>query len=176
MNKNNKYTDAIKKFADKISHVHKFDHAVVTEYYVGDNCGTKTKTGCMGTTLKENYSCASHNMPCGTKIYIPSLKGVINKDGIFEVQDTGGMAFDFDIFISRDKIGKVGKKNREVYVLSWGNKKMTTSYTYIINYFKKRNEFEKYRKAWDMYLKMNGQLIDFFKFNSEDKKLNKSKV
>ena len=176
MNKNNKYTDAIKKFADKISHVHKFDHAVVTEYYVGDNCGTKTKIGCMGTTLKENYSCASHNMPCGTKIYIPSLKGVINKDGIFEVQDTGGMAFDFDIFISRDKIGKVGKKNREVYVLSWGNKKMTTSYTYIINYFKKRNEFEKYRKAWDMYLKMNGQLIDFFKFNSEDKKLNKSKV
>ena len=161
---------------DGHTYVHKFDHAVVTEYYVGDNCGTKTKTGCMGTTLKENYSCASHNMPCGTKIYIPSLKGVINDTGVFEVEDTGGMAFDFDMFISNSKKGKVGKKNREVYVLSWGNKKMTTSYTYIINYFKKNGRFEGYRKAWEMYLKMGGQLIDFFKFNDEDKKLDKNKV
>ena len=86
------------------------------------------------------------------------------------------MAFDFDMFISNSKRGKVGKQNREVYVLSWGNKKMTTSYTYIINYFKKNGRFEGYRKAWEMYLKMGGQLIDFFKFNDEDKKLDKNKV
>ena len=92
------------------------------------------------------------------------------------MQDTGGMAFDFDIFISRDKIGKVGKQNREVYVLSWGNKKMTSSYTYIINYFKKQGRFEQYRKSWELYLKMGGQLIDFFKFNSEDKNINKNNV
>lgn len=176
MDKNNKYIDSIQKFADKCKYVHKFDHAVVTEYYVEDNCGTKTKTGSMGTTLKENYSCASHNMPCGTKIYIPSLKGIINKDGIFEVEDTGGMSFDFDIFISADKKGKVGKKNRDVYVLSWGNKKMTCSYTYIINYYKKQGKFERYRKSWELYLKMGGKVIDFFKFNDEDKKLNKNKV
>ena len=176
-----KYSDMLKKAKETIKstnskYVHKFDHAVVTEYYIGDSCGTKTQKGSLGTVLKENYSCASHNMPCGTKIYIPSLKGVINSDGIFEVEDTGGMSFDFDIFVSNNKKGKIGKQAREVYIISWGNKKMTTSYTYIINYFKKKGTFEKYRKSWEMYLKLGGQLIDFWKFNDEDKKLNKNKI
>lgn len=95
MSKIDKMKNSLQRLGNKIdghSYVHKFDHAVVTEYYVGDNCGTSGKIGCMGTTLKENYSCASHNMPCGTKIYIPSLKGVINDTGIFEVEDTGGNA------------------------------------------------------------------------------------
>lgn len=164
-----------KKIQKKIEYVHEFKGAVVTEYYVGDNCAS-TRIGCMGTELKENYSCASHNIPCGTLIYIPSLKGIINKDGIFEVEDTGGMSFDFDIFISSDLKGRIGKVKRDVYVIKWGNKKMTTSYTYIINYFKKQGTFEKYRKSWELYLKLGGQLINFFKFNDEDKNLDKDNV
>ena len=154
-------------------YIHKFDHAVCTEYYEAEG---SSKIGCMGTPLTENYSIASHNMPCGTKVYIPSLKGVVNSTGIFEVEDTGGMSFDFDIFTGGSSVGKVGKKNREVYVLEWGNKKMTCSYTYIINYFKDAGRFETYRKSWELYLEMGGQVIDFYQFNDEDKKLNKNKV
>lgn len=157
---------------DGHAYVHKFEQAVCTEYHEE---GFKTK-GCMGTTLKENYSVASHNMPCGTKLYIPELKGVVNKDGLFEVEDTGGMSFDFDIFTGGSSIGKVGKRNCDVYVLEWGNKKMTTSYTYIINYFKNKRIFERYRKSWELYLKMGGKVIDFWKFNDEDSKLNKKKI
>ena len=177
MSKLSKISDAFKKMVkiDGHSYVHKFNKAVITEYYAGDKTGSKQK-GCMGTVLTENYSCASHNMPCGTIIYIPALKGVINKDGIFEVEDTGGMSFDFDMFISNSNKGKIGKKNMDVYVLKWGNKKMTTSYTYIINYFKNNGRFEQYRKSWELYLKMGGKLIDFWKFNSEDKKLNKNNI
>lgn len=167
---------AMAKVKKEEKYIHKFNKAVITEYYIGDNCGTSTQTGCMGTPLTENYSCASHNIPCGTLVYIPKLKGIINKDGIFEVEDTGGMSFDFDIFISKDLKGKIGKKNMDVYVIKWGNKKMTTSYTYIINYFKKQGRFEQYRKSWKLYLQMGGKLINFFKFNDEDKKLDKENV
>ena len=158
---------------EDFTYVHKFEQAVCTEYYVMDGA---SQTGCMGTKLKKNYSVASHNMPCGTKLYIPALKGIVNKDGLFEVEDTGGMSFDFDIFTGGNSIGKVGKRNCDVYVLEWGNKKMTTSYTYIINYFKNKRIFERYRKSWELYLKMGGKVIDFWKFNDEDKKLNKKKV
>ena len=176
MSKFDKIKNAFSKMAtNKKGYVYKFENAVVTEYYAGDNCSSG-KLGCMGTVLKENYSCASHNMPCGTIIYIPSLKGVVNDTGIFEVEDTGGMSFDFDIFTGGSSRNKVGKKNRDVYVLSWGNKKLTCSYTYIINYFKKQNTFERYRKSWEQYLKMGGKIIDFWKFNSEDRNLNKNKV
>ena len=62
---------------------------VITNYYGGDELGSGTK-GCMGTELTPNYSCASHNIPCGTKVYIPALKGAVNSTGIFNVEDTGG--------------------------------------------------------------------------------------
>ncbi len=165
-----------KNIIDGHEFIHKFNQAVITEYYVGDKTGTKEQIGCMGTALTENYSCASHNMPCGTKIYIPSLKGVINDTGVFEVEDTGGMSFDFDMFVSYSNKGKIGKKNMDVYVLEWGNKKMTTSYTYIINYFKNNNRFEQYRKSWEIYLQMNGKLINFWKFKDEDKNLDVNNV
>ena len=179
MSKLKKIRDALIKIPGTINghkYVYKFNKAVVTEYYINDNSGTNDKIGCIGTTLTENYSCASHNIPCGTKIYIPALKGIVNSTGIFEVEDTGGMSFDFDIFTGGTSKGKVGKKNMDVYVLSWGNKKLTCSYTYIINYLKKQNRFERYRKSWELYLKMGGKLIDFWKFNKEDKDLDKHSV
>lgn len=152
-------------------YIFRFPHAVCTEYYTGDKTGTTNKIGCMGTELTEDYHIASHNMPCGTKVYIPSLKGVINNDGIFEVADTGGHGFDFDIFVSYNNINRIGKKPLEVYVLSWGNKKMTTSYTYITKYFRDNGRLATYHKAWISYLELGGTLINFWKFNDEDKKL-----
>lgn len=42
-----------------------------------------------GLGLKNNSTCASHNLPYGTVIYIPSLAGVCG-NGTFTVTDTGG--------------------------------------------------------------------------------------
>lgn len=136
-------------------------------------------TGCLGKPLTPNRSCASHNLPCGTKIYIEELKGVINDDGIFVVEDTGGHAFDFDIFISKNNASKIGKKSMNVKVISWGNNKMTVSYSHIIKYYmsldKKDggNRISRYHKAWQLYNEMDGKLIKFYKFNDEDKDITK---
>ena len=47
----------------------------------------------------------------------------VNKEGIFEVQDTGGHGFDFDLYVSKDKSSKVGKRAMKVKVISWGKDK-----------------------------------------------------
>lgn len=146
-----------------------FGECVTTCYGKWDGC---SDVGCSGVKLKENYHCASHNLPCGTKIYIPDFKGVINKDGIFEVQDTGGMCFDFDLYVSKDKASKVGWSTHKVYVVSWGKGKMCCSYTHICKYLVNANRFKNYLSAWEKYKKV-GKLIKFYKFNSEDKDITK---
>ncbi len=145
---------------------------VITQYYQGDATGTKTSIGCTGKELTPNRSCASHNIPVGTKVYIESLKGVINSDGIFIVEDTGGHGFDFDIFTSKENATKIGNKCSNVKVISWGTGKTTCSYTYIIEYFIKQNRIHNYTKIWNNY-KKKGKLINFWKFNDEDKNIKK---
>lgn len=140
-------------------------NCVITQYYTADGSISK---GCTGKELTLNKSCASHNIPVGTKIYIEDLKGVVNDDGIFIVEDTGGHGFDFDIFTSNDKAGKVGNIYKNVKVLSWGTGKLTCSYTYIIEHFIKQNRIQNYKKIWKNY-KDKGRLINFWQFNDEDK-------
>ena len=55
-------------------------------------------------------------------------------------------------------------------VLEWGNEKITSSYTYIIEHFIKQNRINKYKKIWSNY-KDKGRLINFFHFNEEDKSI-----
>ena len=166
------YKDKVETPTNK--YVHDFGKCVITNYYEDDELGS-TATGCTGKPLTPNKSCASHNLPCGTKIYIEELKGVVNDDGIFVVEDTGGHCFDFDLFVSKDKSSKVGKQSMNVKVISWGNDKMTTSYTHVIEYYinldKKdgNNIIQRYHEAWNMYKEMGGKLINFHKFNDEDK-------
>lgn len=63
----------------------------------------------------------------------------------------------------------------DVKVISWGKGKLTTSYTYIIEYYikldkkDKRNRIKKYHAAWKSYLSLGGKLINFYKFNKTDK-------
>ena len=157
-------------------YIHDFGNCVITNYYTNDELGSGAN-GCTGKPLTPNRSCASHNLPVGTKIYIEALKGVVNDDGIFIVEDTGGYCFDFDIFVSKDKSSKVGKKSLNVKVLEWGTGKMTASYTHIIEYYLKLqaqdgfNRIARYHDAWEMYKSMGGKLINFFKFNEEDKNI-----
>ncbi|MDY4127660.1 hypothetical protein [Peptostreptococcus porci] len=162
---NEKVNEEIDK-SEEVKYVHSFGKCVLKEYSEEDG-----NIGCDGDILVSNYSVASHNIPCGTKIYIPSLVGKINKNGIFEVMDSGGCSFDFDIYLGNDNIGKIGNSYEDVYVLEWGNGKLTSSYTYIIDVFKKQERFDKYLNSWNDY-KSKGKLIKFFKFNDEDKELN----
>ena len=120
--------------------------------------------GVDGKPLVTNVSCASHNIPYGTKVYVPGLAGKVGT-GIFVVQDTGGPLFDFDICTSSWS----GKDNFDVYVLEWGDtSKIAKSYTWGIDLYVKNGSWSKYIKAWNTYKSMNGKLINYHKFNQED--------
>ena len=130
--------------------------AVVTGY-------NETGTGSSGMGCVFNSTCASHNIPYGTKIYVPALVGKAG-EGIYTVTDTGGPLFDFDICTGSWS----GKENMDVYVLEWGTGKAAGSYTYFIDYYLKNNRWQNYIKAWNTYKNMNGKLMNYTKFNQED--------
>ena len=138
-----------------MNYVAKIPSAVVTAYQ-GDGQGANGP-------LTYNAHCASHNMPYGTKIYIPGLAGKAG-DGIFTVQDTGGCFFDFDIYTTTWS----GKTNMDAYVLQWGSGKISNSYTWAINLYNSRGTWNKYIPAWNTYKNMGGKLMSFTKFNQED--------
>ena len=140
---------------DGMNYVAKIPSAVITAYQ-GDG------TGANGP-LVYNSHCASHNMPYGTKIYIPGLAGKAG-NGIFTVQDTGGCFFDFDIYTKTWS----GKTNMDAYVLQWGSGKTSASYTWAINLYNSRGTWSKYIPAWNTYKNMGGKLMTFTKFNQED--------
>jgi len=137
------------------NYVAKIPSAVVTAYQ-GDGQGANG-------TLVYNAHCASHNMPYGTKIYIPALAGQAG-DGIFTVQDTGGCFFDFDIYTNTWN----GKKNMDAYVLQWGSGKTAASYTWAMDLYNSRGTWNKYIPAWNTYKNMGGKLMTFTKYSSED--------
>lgn len=143
---------------DGKSYVYKFSQAVVTAY-------TDYGTGAGGYTCNPGKAdiCASHSMPYGTKIYIPALKGKANSTGIFTVGDTGMGLFDFDLCTNKWS----GKSNHDVYVLSWGTKKVAPSFKYMANLYP--STWKKYRTAFNLYKKMNGKVLYFYKFTTDDK-------
>ena len=67
---------------DNKNYVAKIPGAVCTSYSGGGGSSS-------GLGLQSDRTCASHNIPYGTKIYIPALKGTVG-DGTFTVTDTGG--------------------------------------------------------------------------------------
>lgn len=87
---------------------------------------------------------AAHGMPAGTKIYIPALKGKVNNTGIFEVLDTGGPFFDFDI----NTTYPIGKVLLDVYILSWGRGKKLQSFAAAIAEQQKLGQWDRYSQAY----------------------------
>ena len=74
---------------DGMNYVCKLGKARCTEYGTWDGSAAEVSSGkpwsqCLNKTV------ASHNLPFGTKIYIPGLKGKVNNTGLFTVEDTGG--------------------------------------------------------------------------------------
>ena len=141
---------------DGKNYIMKIPQAVCTAY-------TDKGKGSSGMGCTYNATCASHNMPYGTKIYIPYLAGKAG-DGVFTVTDCGGPFFDFDINTNTWS----EKVNADAYVLEWGTGKNATSYTYAIEEQVKLNQWDKYKSAWGIYKNMGGKLINLHKFDATD--------
>ena len=149
-----------KYMIDGYTYACKLSYARCTEHGPWDGTSTVVSKG-WGAIA--NRICGSHNLPCGTKIYIPEFKGVINPDGIFTVRDNGKHAFDFSIATSR-AFNITGFYT--VYVLSYGSGTITESFTET----KRRVDPDavKYASAWKEYMRFGGCLINFGKFNNQD--------
>ena len=65
------------------NYVAKVPGAVCTSY-------SDTGAGSSGMGCEYNKTCASHNIPYGSKIYIPGVQSITGGDAIFTVTDTGG--------------------------------------------------------------------------------------
>jgi cell wall-associated NlpC family hydrolase len=65
------------------NYVAKVSGAVCTSY-------SDTGAGASGMGCEYNKTCASHNIPYGTKVYIPGVQSITGGDAIFTVTDTGG--------------------------------------------------------------------------------------
>ena len=131
-----------------------FNNAVVT--------GFNDSYLVMGPAQGKN-AVAAHNMPYGTIIEIPQLKGQMGggtfrssktgktynlgekNNGRFIVADTGGPFFDFDIWGYTG-----GKKNMDVKVISWGEGEgMAWSITEAIQDAQRRGTWNKLQRAFN---------------------------
>ena len=149
-----------KYMIDGYEYACKLNNARCTEYGPWDGSNLVVARG-WGSIV--NRACASHNLPCGTKVYIPALKGVINEDGIFIVRDSGDCAYDFSIATSK---GHNITDYYTVYVLSYGTGDITKSFTQTVS--EKDPYLTKNSSAWKEYMRFGGCLINFGKFNTED--------
>ena len=145
---------------DGMKYVCKLGKARCTEYGTWDGSAAEVSSGkpwsqCLNKTV------ASHNLPFGTKIYIPGLKGKVNSTGLFTVEDTGGYTFDFDVCTSTS-FNITGFY--EAYIISYGtDKRIAESFTYG-----RKATGGRFEKAFREYMKYGGCLIKFNKFDSED--------
>lgn len=139
--------------------------------------GFSDKVSSLGPITEHNVV-ASHNMPLGTIVFIPELKGKLGGgtfrdskgktydlgprgNGKFIVADNGGPYFDFDIH------GYQGKKNMDVKVVSWGTGAVTWSVSYAYKDAQRRTF---HANAWNQcFTKYGGfKTIKLTKFKKED--------
>ena len=139
--------------------------------------------------LNLGKTCGSFNLPFGTKIYIPSLKGksitdgngkTVTCDGIFTVNDTGVGGTDFDLYMSTKSDTNAesvfGNTRREdVYILSYGSGYgYAWSYTQSYKWAYDNGTLSAYRVAFKDYIKYGGTLINFLKFKNDDANIRSS--
>ena len=106
---------------------------------------------------------ASHNIPYGSKVYIPYFKGkqTANPSCIFTVTDTGNAGFDFDICCPASVY--YGNGRMDVYVVSWGSGKgVSKSHTYAYK------NFPVSQTIWKDYVRNGGTTYQITKFCSDD--------
>lgn len=139
--------------------------------------------------LNLGKTCGSFNLPYGTKVYIPSMKGytftdgngkTVTCDGIFTVNDTGVGGTDFDLYMSTKSDTNAesvfGNTRREdVYILSYGSGYgYAWSYTQSYEWAYNHGGLTPYKTAFKDYIKYGGTLINFLKFKSNDANIRSS--
>ena len=139
--------------------------------------------------LNLGRTCGSFNLPYGTKIYIPSIKGksitdgngkTVTCDGIFTVNDTGVGGTDFDLYMSTKSDTNAesvfGNTRREdVYILSYGSGYgYAWSYTQSYKWAYNNGTLSAYKVAFKDYIKYGGTLINFLKFKNDDANIRSS--
>ena len=139
--------------------------------------------------LNLGKTCGSFNLPFGTKIYIPSLKGksitdgngkTVTCDGIFTVNDTGVGGTDFDLYMSTKSDTNAesvfGNTRREdVYILSYGSGYgYAWSYTQSYKWAYNNGTLSAYKVAFKDYIRYGGTLINFLKFKNDDANIRSS--
>lgn len=167
---------------DGNKYVYKLKQSKITAY------GGDSGSAC-NIPLNLGRTCGSFNLPYGTKVYIPSLKGksitdgngkTVTCDGIFTVNDTGVGGTDFDLYMSTKSDTNAesvfGNTRREdVYILSYGSGYgYAWSYTKSYEWAYKNGTLSAYKVAFKDYIKYGGTLINFLKFKSDDKNIRNS--
>lgn len=167
---------------DGNKYVYKLKQCKITAY------GGDSGSAC-NIPLNLGRTCGSFNLPYGTKVYIPSLKGksitdgngkTVTCDGIFTVNDTGVGGTDFDLYMSTKSDTNAesvfGNTRREdVYILSYGSGYgYAWSYTKSYEWAYKNGTLSAYKVAFKDYIKYGGTLINFLKFKSDDKNIRSS--
>lgn len=167
---------------DGQQYIYKFKNARCTAY------GSSITTGA-GGKLSLGKTCGCSNIPYNTKLFIPALKGkkVIDKngksitmDGIITTKDCGISMTDFDIYMSTysdsDAESNFGNPiNTDVYVLEWGDGRVSWSFTESYKWADANSDLSKFKTAFKNYIKYGGVLINFLKFKSDDKDIRNSK-
>lgn len=167
---------------DGNKYVYKLKQCKITAY------GGDSGSAC-NIPLNLGRTCGSFNLPYGTKVYIPSLKGksitdgngkTVTCDGIFTVNDTGVGGTDFDLYMSTKSDTNAesvfGNTRREdVYILSYGSGYgYAWSYTKSYEWAYKNGTLSAYKVAFKDYIKYGGTLINFLKFKNDDANIRSS--
>lgn len=167
---------------DGNKYVYKLKQCKITAY------GGDSGSAC-NIPLNLGRTCGSFNLPYGTKVYIPSLKGksitdgngkTVTCDGIFTVNDTGVGGTDFDLYMSTKSDTNAesvfGNTRREdVYILSYGSGYgYAWSYTQSYKWAYNNGTLSAYKVAFKDYIKYGGTLINFLKFKNDDANIRSS--
>ena len=169
---------------DGKSYIYRLHDARCTCYAAAES----NTIGASGLGTHMGKTVASLNIPYGTKIYIPGLKGQtwtnangtkVTLDGVFTVTDTGVGMFDFDIVAGSTASACTSNyKNPgryEIYVLEWGTStKSTWSYTDSYAWAYKAGTLTKYKAAFKNYISNGGVLINLLKFYNDDANIRSS--
>ena len=155
---------------DGMNYVAKLTNCRMTAYY------SQNTTGGSGLPLSVAKSVGSFNLPYGTKIFIPYLKGKWgNTDGIVTVSDTGVGCTTFDLYLGKTLSDVTSKMksplNVDAYIIEYGTGKIAWSYTesfnWAYNYY--NGNISRFKTAFNNYMQYGGTLINFWKFKDDDK-------
>lgn len=169
---------------DGKSYVYRLHDARCTCYAAAES----NSSGRSGLGTHMGKTVAAQNIPYGTKIYIPGLKGQtwtnangtkVTLDGVFTVTDSGIAMFDFDIVAGSTSSACYSNYSNptrfEVYILQWGTSSIQNySFTDTWRIAYNGGRLTRYKAAFKNYISNGGVLINMLKFYNDDANIRSS--